>query len=202
MNILVSKNPFRPAPGSSITVDPIRNLDAIKVIKKNLTHHPRNLCLFTFGINTAYRGGEILSLRVGQVAHLGAGDRLNLKQGKTAKYRDATLNRTVIASIRNWLAVHPNPHAGAPLFLSRRGSTALSVSALNRLVKQWCADIGLPGNYGSHTLRKTWGYHERTLNQAPVPLLMKAYGHTSEAQTLEYLGIQPDEVRALFDMEL
>lgn len=202
MTASASKNPFRPAPGSSITVDPIRNLMAIKAIKKNLEAHPRNLCLFTFGINTAYRGGEILSLKVGQVAHLHPGDRLNLKQGKTAKYRDATLNHTVITSIQNWLAVHPNLQANAPLFRSRRGNAALGVPALNRLVKQWCADVGLSGNYGSHTLRKTWGYHERTFNHAPVPLLMKAYGHATESQTLAYLGIQPDEIRALYEMEL
>jgi hypothetical protein len=61
----------------------------------------------------------------------------------------------------------------------------------------------LSGNYGSHTLRKTWGYHQRTDNDAPVALLMRAYGHASEWQTLEYLCIQPEEIRELYlQMEL
>ena len=49
-----------------------------------------------------------------------------------------------------------------------------------------------------HTLRKTWGYQQRIRHNAPVALLMRAYGHSSEAQTLEYLCIQPDEIRNLY----
>lgn len=37
----------------------------------------------------------------------------------------------------------------------------------------------------------------------PVALLMRAYGHASETQTLEYLCIQPKEIRDLYlTMEL
>ena len=37
----------------------------------------------------------------------------------------------------------------------------MTVSSVHRLVKSWCRDIGLKGNYGSHSLRKTFGYHQR-----------------------------------------
>ena len=203
MTVAALKNPFRPSPGSSIIVDPIRNLTAIIAIKENLQRHPRDLCLFTFGINTAYCGGELLSLRIEQVAHLRPGDRLNLKQSKTGKYRDATLNRAVITATQNWLAVHPDPRPQAPLFLSRRGNMALGVPALNHLVKKWCTEIDLPGNYGSHSLRKTWGYHQLRSNTVTpphlvLPLLMEAYGHARQQQTLDYLCIQSDEVASLF----
>ncbi|MCU7882561.1 MAG: hypothetical protein KZQ66_01120 [Candidatus Thiodiazotropha sp. (ex Lucinoma aequizonata)] len=56
-------------PGSTIKVEPIRNVKAIRRIKMLLVDRPRNLCFFTFGINTAYRANEILSVKVGQVAH-------------------------------------------------------------------------------------------------------------------------------------
>ena len=78
---------------------------------------------------------------------------------------------------------------------------ALGVSATNHLVKRWCKDAGLQGNYGSHTLRKTWGYQQRILLTTPISLLMRAFGHSSEIQTLEYLCIQPEEIGALY-MEL
>ena len=48
------------------------------------------------------------------------------------------------------------------------------------------------------TYHKTWGYHQRKSNDAPMPVLMRAYGHSSEAQTLEYLFIQERELRDLF----
>ena len=193
---------FQPAKGSSIKVDPIRDVAAIARIKGNLADRKRDLCLFTLGINTAYRGGELVSVRVGQVLGLRPGDPLDLKQSKTQTYRTTTLNRTVIAAVEDWLMDHPCPEPEAPLFISRYRRDAIGVSSLNHLVKKWCLDAGLVGNFGSHSLRKTWGYHQRMKMQRPVALLMTAFGHSSEGQTLAYLGIQPDEIRELYDMEL
>ncbi|ABW26800.1 site-specific integrase [Acaryochloris marina] len=44
---------------------------AIAGIKQLLSWSPRDLCLFTLGINTAYRANELLSLRASQVRYLG-----------------------------------------------------------------------------------------------------------------------------------
>lgn len=198
----LGKNTNHPPKGSSIKVQPIRSREAIGDIKRLLKDKPRDLCLFTFGINTAYRAGELLSLKVGQVEHLTAGDRLEIKQTKNAKYRAITINQTVAASLNVWLAAHPRPNAHAPLFISQKGKQTLTVSAVNRMIKSWCAEVGLKGNYGSHTMRKTWGYHQRIQNDQPIPLLMAAFGHATQAQTLEYLCIQDDEISDLYDLEL
>lgn len=191
-----------PAKGSQIKVEPIRDVRSIAKIKALLKDNPRDLCLFTFGINTAYRAGEILSLKVGQIDYLTAGDRLDLKQSKTRTYRAATLNKTAIKSIHNWLDQHPDLRPDAPLFRSQRTKQALTVSVVNHMVKRWCKEIGLKGNYGSHTMRKTWGYHQRITNNTPLPLISSAFGHTSQAQTLDYLCIQDHEIEELYGMEL
>lgn len=193
------RNDNHPKKGSSIKVHPIRCVEAIRQIKLLLRDQPRNLCLFTLGINTAYRANELLSLTVGQVRGLKVGDVLEVKQSKTSEYRSIVLNRVTVRALNNWLACHPKGcEAKAPLFLSRRGLKALSVSAVNRLVKNWCKQVELAGNFGSHSLRKTWGYHQRVTCRASVALLMKAFGHSSEAQTLEYLCVLPDEIKALY----
>lgn len=193
------RNDNHPRKGSSIKVQPIRSFVAIAAIKAHLHDQPRNLCLFTLGINTAYRASELLSLTVGQVDYLKAGDILDIKQQKTNEYRMAVLNTVAVDALQSWLALHPCRNmATAPLFLSQRGRRPLSVAAVNRLVKFWCREIGLSGNFGSHTLRKTWGYHQRIHNQANVALLMRAFGHATEAQTLDYLCILPDEIKALY----
>ena len=192
-------NPNHPKKGSSIKVAPIRSLDAIAQIKANLKDQPRNLCLFTMGINTAYRANELLSLTIGQVAPLKAGDLLDVKQSKNDKYRPTAINGVTVSAVQNWLQHHPKANQPkAPLFLSSRGNKAITVSALNGLVKKWCKETKLAGNYGSHTLRKTWGYHQRIQNQTSVALLMRAFGHATEAQTLEYLCVLPDELRLLY----
>ncbi len=189
-----------PRPGSTIKVEPIRSLSAIQDIKDILRERNlRDYCLFTLGINTAYRASELLSLTVGQVAYLKAGDVLEIKQRKTHKYRAITLNEAAIEAIHLWLKQHSHADdLDAPLFLSLRSKKSLCVSSVNRLVKKWCREVGLQGHYGSHTLRKTWGYHQRIDNAAPLPLLMKAYGHTTEMQTLTYLYIQEQEISSLY----
>jgi integrase len=190
-----------PRRGSSIKVEPIRDLDAIREIKDDLIAAGkwRDYCLFTLGINTAYRASDLLSLTVGQVEYLQPGDLLEIKEKKTRKYRVATLNHAAWVALNDWLRLHPdraNPEA--PLFLSAQGHAALTVPTVTRMVKHWCRTIGLHGHYGSHTMRKTWGYHQRKDNDAPLPLLMRAYGHATEAQTLNYLHIQERDLRDLF----
>lgn len=195
-------NPNHPKQGSAIKVDPIRERHAIQAIKHSLEDRPRDLCLFTLGINTAYRANELLSLTCGQVAQLSAGDLLTLRQTKTKKHRSITLNRAAAGSIKHWMHDHPYPNNDAPLFWSRSGG-ALTVSTISTMVKAWCREAGLQGNYGSHTLRKTWGYHQLRHNRSTpphmvLPILMSAYGHRTQEQTIAYLSIQPDEVARLF----
>ena len=195
-------NVNHPKKGSSIKVESIRDLKAIKRIKKLYADNPLDLCLFTFGINTAYRAGEILSLKVHQVDYLEAGDRLEIKQSKTGKYRPVTVNKIVVDTIDNWLKVHPDISPDAPLFPSKKTGKTLTVAAVHKMVKRWCREVGLKGNYGSHTMRKTWGYHQRIQNNQPIPLLMAAYGHATQAQTLAYLCIQEAEIQDLYELEL
>lgn len=144
----------------------------------------------------------MLSIKVGQVDYLRPGDRLDIKQSKTQKHRATTINNVSVEAIENWLRHHPETDKDAPLFLSQKGG-ALLVPVVTNMVKLWCRKAGLRGNYGSHTLRKTWGYHQlrqnkRTRPHMVLPILMDAYGHSSQQQTLDYLCIQSDEVANLF----
>lgn len=197
-----SRNPNHPKRGSSIKVNPITELSAIKRIKQQLANKPRDLCLFTLGINTAYRANELVSIKVGQVDYLKTQDRLDLKQSKNKKYRSITLNATAIEAIQNWLEVHPDVRPDAPLFISAKTKLALNSVTVTSMVKAWCSKAGLLGNFGSHTLRKTWGYHQRKTFHRPIVLLTQAYGHSSEAQTLAYLCIQREEIEALYSSAL
>ncbi|MEE8058294.1 MAG: tyrosine-type recombinase/integrase [Pseudomonadales bacterium] len=198
------RNDNYPKKGASIKVQPIRNHKDIQAIKHALSKYPRNYCLFTMGINTAYRANELLSLTIGQVAHLKENDILDLKQSKNKEYRPTALNGVTVSAIQHWLKYYPRTcHEHAPLFLSQHSRKALTVPALNHRVKKWCQEAGIEGNYGSHSLRKTWGYHQRTTNKASVALLMKAFAHIAEEQTLEYLCILPEEIQNLYtEMEL
>lgn len=193
-------NENRPKPGDKIKVEPIRSKDGITAIKAMLEDSPRDLALLTLGINTAYRANELLSLRIADVRHLRTGDTLDIWQKKTKKYRRVVLNASTVEVLQQWIT-SSGLDGSAPLFVSRKGG-ALKVPTLNNMVKKWCADVGLIGNFGSHTLRKTWGYWQRKENKTPLPLLMTAFGHSTERQTLDYLCIQSDEISELYSYEL
>ena len=192
-------NPNHPKLGSSIKVEPIRTKKAISGIKQLLSGSPRDLCLFTLGINTAYRANELLSLKVGQVRYLGVGDVIDLKQSKTDRYRLVTLNSKAVSVIQSLLRSRVFEDEDY-LFWSLHGPV-LQVPTVTNMVKRWCRLVGLRGHYGSHTLRKTWGYWQYK-RHTPIPLVMEAFGHKSQQQTMAYLGIQPRDVARIFEMEL
>lgn len=58
------KNPNAPRKGAKIKVEPIRSLDDIQLIRRMLQEKPRDLALFTIGINTNLRASDLLRLRV------------------------------------------------------------------------------------------------------------------------------------------
>ena len=192
------ENPHRPRKGDAIRVEPIRSKKHIHNIKKILADKPRDLCLFTLGINTAFRANELLAFKVEQVRYLEVGDILTIKQRKTQKYRAVALNENVVASIQTYLKQRPLGD-DAHLFTGLRG--CLTVPTVNRLVKTWCASVGLKGNYGSHSMRKTWGYWQRQ-NGADILNLVEAFGHATQRQTMAYLGLQPEDVMKLYDLNL
>ena len=88
-------NPNRPAPGSSIAVEPIRRTCDIKAIKKILADKPRDLALFTLGINTNLRASDLVALKAGDVQGLGIGDALSLK-ARMATLKSPTRGRVKI----------------------------------------------------------------------------------------------------------
>jgi len=197
----VIRNPNHPKKNSTIRVEPIREIRNIKSIKTMLAKNPRNLCFFVRGVNTNLRASDLLRLTAGQVRHCNAGDEITLKEKKTGKDRRITLNKSAVSAIKELLASAPLPDS-SPLFLSQRGEV-LTVPSVNRLVKSWCKAVNLKGNFGSHTLRKTFGYHQRTQLNTSIPELMVMFNHSSQRQTLDYLCIQPDEIRdAYMKLEL
>jgi len=188
-----------PKKGATIKVDPIKDKKHLQTIKKLLADKPLDYALFVIGINTNLRASDLLKIKVGQVRNLKPNDEIILNEKKTNKYRRINLNRACIAAIQNLLASR-RPTDNDYLFTGQRG--VLTVSTVNQKVKSWCRAINLKGNYGAHTLRKTWGYHQRVTFGTDLPTLMECFNHSTQKQTLTYLCVQPDEIRNVYENEL
>lgn len=182
-------------------VDPIRKRQDVRAILKLLQGSPRDTAIFSLGIHTNLRASDIVKIRVGQVRALSPGDELVLVECKTQKWRVINLHRAACKAIQNLIKFRESKTGLSLqdddfLFVGQRGP--MTVSTISRLVKKWCGYINLPGNYGAHSMRKTWGYHQRVLLNTSIPELMVMFNHSSQRQTLDYLGIQSDEVKKAY----
>jgi integrase len=197
------KNPNHPQKGSTIRVEPIREEKDIKLIKRLLADKPRDLAIFVLGINTNLRASDLLRITIGHVLHVKPGEQFSIKEKKTGKHRNITLNKTVYEAFQALLKTLDTSNTAAYLFQSRNNSGGkLTEGYLNKLAKEWCKEINLRGNYGSHTLRKTFGYIHRTKFHTDIPTLMTIFNHASQKETLQYLCIQPGEVQDAYLKEI
>lgn len=195
------KNSNHPEKGSSILVDPIRSEKDIQRIKKLLAGNKRGLLIFVMGINNGLRISDLLNLKVGQVRSLEAGQSVQIKEQKTGKQNFLMINKSVYAVLKDYLASKEDLKDSDYLFQSRKGNNSpLTVSAVNRMVKEWA--YGLTGNYGTHSLRKTFGYQQRTKFGVSFEVLCKRFNHTNPSVTMRYLGIQSQEVNDILMNEI
>jgi site-specific recombinase XerD len=187
--------------GTKITAEAVRDIRDIKSISKLLKSKPRDLLLWIMGINNGLRAMDLVKIKVAQVEHLKSGDVLNIIESKTGKDNILVINCSVYKALQRYLK-ECEPASSDYLFKSRKGSGHISSQSVGRMVKSWTADINLNGQYGAHTLRKTWGYHQRVNHGAGFEILCKRYNHSSPAITMRYLGIENKEIHNLLMNEI
>ena len=187
---------------TNLTVEPIRKAKDVKAISRLLQSRPRDYLLWVMGINNGLRAKDLIRIRYSQVE----GDKarepsVNIVETKTGKNNILVINKAVHKALQAYLAeVEPAPDDF--LFKSRKGNSHISSQSVGRLVRSWASAINLKGRYGAHTLRKTWGYQQRTRHGAGFEILCKRYNHSSPAITMRYLGIEDREVCELLMNEI
>ncbi len=197
-----NKNPNHPGKGRQIRVDPIRRSEDIKAIKQILSGTPRDLLLFTMGINNGLRAGDLLMVKVKDVKSLNPGEFITIKESKTGKQNILMVNKFVHKALKNYLE-KVRPTDSDYLFASKKTGEPLTVQAVNALIKKWTRAINLNhGNYGAHTLRKTFGFMQRTRYGVGFEVLAKRFNHSSPTTTMRYLGLTSDEVNEVLMNEI
>jgi len=153
------------------------------------------------GVNNGLRVSDLLRLKAKDVRHLKEGDYITIRESKTGKENILMVNKAVHKALRSYFE-RVNPDDEDFLFASRKSKEPLVIQAVNALVKKWTKSINLKGNYGAHTLRKTFGYIQRTIYQVGFEVLAKRFNHSSPAVTMRYLGIADKEVNGILKNEI
>jgi integrase len=172
------------------TVQPIRDKKDIERMKKALGN-PRDRLLFIFGINSSLRISDILALTVGDVR---GKTELTLREKKTGKTKRFPLNQSIQKALRELV---PNDAGdNEPLFASRKGGAITRVQAY-RVLNGAARRAEITFDFGTHTLRKTAALHAYK-NGTDLAVIMNMLNHSSQRETLRYLGITQDDVDEVF----
>jgi len=159
--------------------------EALSLAGRNTAHSERNLLLFDIGINTGLRIGDIVRLRIEDVK---GRSYVIVKEGKTDKPRRVYLN-SIMADISDYLENKPSE---GWLFPSRKGNGHISTTQAYRILAK-VADLLGRNDIGTHTLRKTFGYHYYRKTK-DVATLMTIFNHSSQSVTKRYIGVTDSEI--------
>ena len=165
------------------SVEPIRDLNKIKAMKNELLKSSfRDYVLFLCGINLGRRINDLLNLKV---QDLKGKSHLMIKENKTDKIIPLAINQELQTVIMNYSI---NMNKDDYLFKSRNGknkpiSRVQAYRILNNAAQK--CNISM---IGTHSMRKTFGYHFYRQTK-DVATLMKLFGHSTPSITLEYIGL-------------
>ncbi len=169
-------------------VEPIRNINEIQEMKTYLRRRSyRDYFLFTFGINSGLRISDILPLKVSDVRFK---HYIIIREKKTGNLRKVRITRVLRKEIERYtLHMRDSDY----LFPSRKGNRPISRVQAWQIIHDAAKACGLKGSIGTHTLRKTFGYHFYQLTK-DVAMLQQIFGHSSPSITLRYIGINDEMV--------
>lgn len=196
--------------------DPIKSLDDIYRISEYLIKEGRyrDNMLFIVGINFGLRASDLRMLRFSNLinSNFTFKDTFPVFEKKTRntrkrkKNRYITINEAVMEAVMLFLEHADGVSLSDYMFrsVSNNGSNLnepISVRSINRLLKSIADDLGLTMNVSSHTLRKTFCYHQMLMSHndgRKLLLLQKMLGHSTPAQTLDYIGITCEEIEEAY----
>ena len=169
------------------TVEPIKEIDDIKQIEKNLSKQSyRDLLLFTLGINSGLRISDILRLNIKDVKNK---NYISLTEKKTGKSKKFAINKKLQIMFKKYTK---GKYDNEPLFKTKFNNRMDRIRAYH-IINRACEEVNSEIHAGTHTLRKTFGYHHYKQFK-DIAMLQKIFNHSTPDTTLRYIGIEQDEI--------
>lgn len=169
-------------------VEPIRNkVDIQRIIDYfKANNKEKYAVLFTLGVNSGLRVSDLLGFKVKDVYNKTS---IMLREQKTGKGKIFPL-KDELQTLLNDFCKDRNPNEW--LFTGRHG-LKLDRIIVYKTIVQACKDLNINANVGTHTMRKTFGYHHYKQFH-DIALLQTIFNHYSPVVTKRYIGITQDEI--------
>ena len=171
----------------SYNVQPLRTQQEINdflfCLRRN-KNAERDVFLFLIGINSGLRMSDIVKLKKKDVISSKNPRIVEQKTGKTRILYLSSLQELIQDYTKD---LEPEDY----LFPSTKGGH-VEVNTVYQMFQKVAKLLGRD-DIGTHTLRKTFGYHYYKKTK-DVATLMEIFGHSSEKITKRYIGINEDEI--------
>jgi integrase len=167
-------------------VEPIRDPEMVRSMAHYFEEqNSRDYIMFMVGIYTGRRISDILKMRVSDVKNRST---INIREKKTKKQSAIEINPILKKALKEFCKdKDPNEY----LIKSRKNSNKpMNRSTAYRLLNKAAKEFGLE-NIGTHTLRKTFGYHFYKAFK-DIATLMEIFNHSDPSVTLRYIGINQE----------
>ena len=195
--------------------EPIKSLDDIYRISEYLISNKRyrDNMLFIVGINFGLRVSDLRMIRFSDIinANCTFKDSFPVFEIKTRntrirkKNRYITINAAVIEAVTLYLENTSGVHLSDYMFRSESNrctsNTPMTRQSFDRILKGLAKELDLSTRISTHSLRKTFGYHQMVMSgndNRKLMLLQKIFNHSSPAQTLSYIGITNEEIQEAY----
>ena len=169
-------------------VEPIRDYNKLQDILEYLKYeNKRNYIMVMIGCYTALRISDILRLKVKDVKNK---KNITMREQKTGKQKIIPINAVLRKALEDYIK---DKKEYEYLIKSReKENKAITRDTAYKILKDIGEKFELE-NVGTHTLRKTFGYHfyQQTKN---IVVLQEFYNHSDPSVTLKYIGINQEAV--------
>lgn len=197
--------------------EPIKNVDDIYAVSEWFITRGRyrDNMLFIVGINFGLRVSDLLTLRFSHLIDeqfrfkttFPILEKKTRNTRKVKRNRYITINDAVVDAVTLYLENTPGVRLSDFMFrgesnrCGKDNNKAMSRKSADRILKEVGEALGLGIHIATHTLRKTFAYHQMVMsNNDPRKLLLlqKMFGHSTSAQTLDYIGITGEEIEEAY----
>lgn len=183
-------------------VNAIRDIGRINAIKRLLKEQStRDYLLFVLGINTGLKIGELLSLKIQNIIDENGAVRNFLELEEDSKKE---ISIFINNKVRKAISIHlstTSPDFHDYLFKSSKTKQPITRQQAYRIINKAAKSVGIEGKIGTHSMRKTYGFHAYKKGVA-ISLLQKLFNHSSPSETLKYLGIKDEHIKTEIDVNL
>ena len=169
-------------------VEPIRDKDMVEKIANYLKGEcERDYIMFMTGLYTGLRISDILKLKVGDVTNK---DNINIREQKTKKQKIIKIHPILKKLYKPFC--FDKSYDEYLISSNQNEYKPISRVWAYKILKSAAKAYGIE-NIGTHTMRKTFGYHFYLENK-DVVTLQKIFNHSAPIITLRYIGIEQESI--------